>query len=96
MRLIVVFLIGLMGVGCAVGWGKPSEVRSIPFADNQYQITVDGDPWLTTMGKMMDKFHAQARAVCPNYEIVSMNQNPGYGGIYGSSLINITGVIRCR
>ena len=81
MRIITLLLCLLMLTGCAVGWGKPSEVRSIPFADKQYQITVDGDPWLTTMGKMMDKFHAQARAMCPNYEIVSMNQNPGYGGI---------------
>ncbi len=96
MHIIALLLCLMMLTGCAVGWGKPSEVRSTPIADKQYQITVDGDPWLTTIGKMTDKFHTQARAICPNYEIVSMNQKPGYGGVYGFSLMNITGVIRCK
>jgi len=97
MRLIVGFLIGLMGAGCAVGWGKPSEVRTIPISNQQYVITVDGDPLLTTTGKMIEQFHIKARNLCSGgYEIISIREQQGHAGVSSVSLSNVTGTIRCN
>ena len=96
MKIMVIFICGLLVVGCAVGWGKPSEVRQIKLSNNEYQIVVDGDPWLITIGGLTEKFHERARNVCQNYEVVSFQQYAGHGGAYSFSLSNVTGVIRCK
>src|SRR3989304_3635052 len=97
MRIITLLLCLLVLTGCAVGWGKPSEVRVMPMTDQQYVITVDGDPLLTTTGKMMEQFHNKARSLCPSgYEIISIKEQQGHAGVYSVSLSNVTGTIRCK
>ena len=96
MKIILLVMLGLLLGGCAVGWGKPSEVRQISISDREYQIVVDGDPWLITMGGLTEKFHERARSICPNYEVVSFQQSAGHGGAYSFSLSNVSGVIRCK
>jgi hypothetical protein len=96
MKIITILMIGLFITGCAVGWGKPSQVRHIKLPNNEYQIVVDGDPWLITMGGLTEKFHERARSICPDYQVVSFQQSPGHGGTYSFSLSNVSGVIRCK
>ncbi len=96
MKIIVISICCFSVLGCAVGWGKPSEVRQINLSNNEYQIVVDGDPWLITIGGLTEKFHEKARSICQSYEVVTFQQYAGHGGAYSFSLSNVTGVIRCK
>lgn len=96
-QFLLFFLVELLLTSCAVGYGKRSDVRVMPMTDQQYVITVDGDPWLTTTGKMTEQFHDRARTLCPSgYDIISFRDQQGHGGVFSFSLSNVTGTVKCK